>query len=232
MSMFKSFLKVKQKFQRNRDCRELLRFSGASTSQNAQDIFVLSTLGFKREGFFIEFGAADGITFSNTYLLEKRFGWSGIVAEPAKSWHRALEKNRNCIVDHRCVWAASGESIRFIDTSEPLLSTIESFSKSDGRESRSSGEVYTVDTISLLDLLSDHGAPSTVDYLSIDTEGSELEILRNFDFSRYAIRVITVEHNYTSARQEIFHLLSKVGYERRYEGVSGADDWYVLSSAP
>ncbi len=229
--MSKLLLKIRQKFQKNADCREILKFSGASTSQNAQDVFVLSTLGFKREGYFVEFGAADGVKFSNTCLLEKKFGWSGIVAEPAKSWHPALKKNRGCTIDYRCVWSVSGERMNFIDSSQPLLSTLEAFEHSDGRERRSGSDVYTVDSVSLTDLLREHNAPQTIDYLSIDTEGSEFDILRNFDFSTYAIRVITVEHNYTSNRQKIFELLSKLGYERRYEGISGADDWYVLPSA-
>ncbi len=231
MPTSKLLLKIKQKFQRNADCREILKFSGASVSQNSQDVFVLSTLGFKREGFFVEFGAADGIKFSNTYLLEKKFGWSGIVAEPAKSWHPALKKNRGCAIDFRCVWAASGQRMNFIDSSQPLLSTIEAFEHSDGRERRSGGDVYTVESISLADLLREHQAPSKIDYLSIDTEGSEFDILKNFDFGQYTISVITVEHNYTSARQKIFDLLSALGYERRFEGISGADDWYVLPSA-
>lgn len=231
MPMSKLLLKIRQKFQKNADRRELLKFSGASMSQNAQDIFVLSMLGFKWEGFFIEFGAADGVKFSNTCLLEKKFGWSGIVAEPAKSWHPALKKNRGCTIDYRCVWAVSGKRMNFIESSTPLLSTLEAFEHSDGRERRAGSDMYTVESISLTDLLDEHNAPQTIDYLSIDTEGSEFEILQNFDFSKYVIRVITVEHNYTSNRQKIFNLLSNLGYERRFEGISGADDWYVLPSA-
>jgi FkbM family methyltransferase len=229
--MSKLLLKIKQKFQRNADCREILKFSGASTSQNIQDIFVLSTLGFKKEGYFVEFGAADGVKFSNTCLLEKKFDWSGIVAEPAKSWHPALAKNRSCTIDFRCVWTASGESMNFIDSSKPMLSTLEAFEHSDTRERRNGSNIYSVESVSLTDLLREHNAPQMIDYLSIDTEGSEFDILQNFDFSTYAIRVITVEHNYTSNRQKIFGLLSNLGYERRFEGISGADDWYVLPSA-
>src|SRR5215475_12583513 len=61
-----------------------LRLLKDSHSQLRQDIFVLSELNFKRGGFFVEFGAADGLQLSNTYLLEREFGWHGIVAEPAR----------------------------------------------------------------------------------------------------------------------------------------------------
>ena len=69
-----------------------------SKAQLHQDIFVLAEHDFKSAGYFVEFGATNGHDLSNTYLLETQFGWQGIVAEPAKSWHEALKKNRNVIL--------------------------------------------------------------------------------------------------------------------------------------
>lgn len=64
--------------------------------------------------------------------------------------------------------------------------------------------------------------------MSVDTEGSELEILRGFDFGKYDIRIITVEHNGVEPdRSQIFELLSGLGYERRLTALSNFDDWYV-----
>ena len=77
-------------------------------------------------------------------------------------------------------------------------------------------------------MLSKYDAPKKIDYLSIDTEGTELEILSAFDFSKYTIRIITCEHNYTSARGKINKLLIKKGYVRMYQDLSMFDDWYVL----
>ena len=77
-----------------------------------------------------------------------------------------------------------------------------------------------------MDLLIENSAPEYIDYLSIDTEGSELRILKAFDFSKYTFGVITVEHNYTSDRELIYKLLSSAGYTRRFEAVSKWDDWY------
>jgi hypothetical protein len=94
---------------------------------------------------------------------------------------------------------------------------------------RAHGIRYDVPTISLQDLLIKHNAPTLVDYLSIDTEGSEFDILNRFDFERHKFRVITCEHNFTSARDKIFSLLSQNGYERILEGASKQDDWYVLA---
>ena len=80
---------------------------------------------------------------------------------------------------------------------------------------------------SLLDLLAHWNAPRRIDYLSIDTEGSELAILEAFDFSRYEIRLISVEHNHTAQREPILKFLASRGYRRKFEKLSSVDDWYL-----
>ncbi len=85
-------------------------------------------------------------------------------------------------------------------------------------------------TISLSDLLDKYAAPRIVDYLSIDTEGSEYEILNGFNFEKYQFRVITCEHNFAPQRDSIFALLSRHGYQRKFEQWSEFDDWYVQPS--
>ena len=93
------------------DVVNALRNLDKSRSQFRQDLFVLAQLNNRRRGFFVEFGAGDGIDSSNTFLLEKEYGWTGILAEPAKVWHRDLLKNRNAHIDLSCVWSRSSESI-------------------------------------------------------------------------------------------------------------------------
>lgn len=211
------------------DASKALTYLPLSHSQFRQDLFVLSELGWKTGGYFVEFGATDGLHLSNSYLLEREFGWSGIVAEPAKRWHESLVRNRGCHIDTHCVWRKSDESLEFNETEDMGLSTIESFSSVDAHApNRRRGRVYSVTTISLMDLLARYRAPTQIDYLSVDTEGSEFDILSDFDFGRYKISVITVEHNFNPSRQRIFDLLCSHGYERRCEEFSSVDDWYVL----
>jgi hypothetical protein len=90
--------------------------------------------------------------------------------------------------------------------------------------------MYEVETITLGDLLETHAAPRIIDYLSIDTEGSEFEILSNFDFEKRLIRCITCEHNFTANRDKIFKLLSSKGYKRKFVEFSDCDDWYFIGS--
>lgn len=199
-----------------------------SQSQLRQDLFVLSLLNFKSQGFFVEFGATNGIHLSNTYLLEKQYGWRGILCEPGRVWHKELSRNREASIDTECVWKKSGDKIVFNETQQPELSSIFGLDASDQHvEARKKGKTYEVETVSLNDLLMKHGAPRKIDYLSIDTEGSEFDILEAFSFQRYDISVITVEHNYTASREKIERLLSKNGFIKIMEHVSAFDDWYV-----
>lgn len=211
----------------------ILKHAGESRAQLFQDLFVLFWTRGKRDGYFVDVGASDGVTFSNSWLLETGFGWTGILAEPARGWHDQLRKNRRGAVDTRCVWGRSGERLAFRETPDRGLSTVEAFARSDGHaRSRERGETCPVDTVSLNDLLEAHGAPKTVDYLSVDTEGSELTLLNPFDFSKTDIRILTVEHNFTPARDRLRALLESHGYQRVFEKFSRWDDWYVKPDPP
>lgn len=210
---------------------QLVSLMEKSTSQLKQDLFVLAELDFKKNGFFVEFGATNGITLSNSYLLEKEFGWYGIFAEPAKCWHNDLRFNRHCNIETDCVWTESDLTLSFNEVDSAELSTIDVYSSSDlHSESRKDGKLYSVNTITLTDLLDKYNAPNEIDYLSIDTEGSEFEILSKFNFNKYKFKVITCEHAWDEVKREkIFNLLAQHGYLRKYIGLSKWDDWYIKS---
>lgn len=209
----------------------LLKLNTKSKSQFLQDLFVLQQSDHKTGGYFVEFGACDGVAGSNTYNLEKNYGWTGILAEPCRKWWRSLQKNRNVNVDFRCVFNESNLVLDFTETEETMLSTLTKYKHSDGhRDNRQNGVQvqYPVVTVSLNDLLNFYNAPFEIDYMSIDTEGSEYDILSGFDFKKYKIKIITVEHNWTSDRLKLFDLLSTNGYEQVNKNATQCDDWYVL----
>ena len=215
---------------------KVLKYLDKSKSQLGQDIFVAANSDNKKENFFIEFGATDGVTISNTYLLEKELNWKGILIEPASIWHRNLEKNRNCIIDKRCIYYKTGEKLSFLvvqnnQNAEPGLSSLEKYAAngdwaSNLRIKNSKKEI--VETITVDDLLDFYNAPELIDYMSVDTEGSEFDILKSLDFKKRKIKIITVEHNYHKNRAKIKNLLEKNGYLRVYKDLSKFDDWYIL----
>ena len=199
------------------------------TSQLDQEIFALIENDFKRGGYFVEFGATNGIELSNTHVLEKEFGWTGILCEPAKIFHAQLQKNRNCNIEFDCVWGKSGEVLSFHESDMAFLSTVSSLAAMTdaNKNNRLAGKRYDIKTISLEDLLMKYLAPKKIDYLSVDTEGSEYEILSNFNFDAYDIRVITCEHNYMPERENIYKLLTSKGFFRVQTEKSRWDDWYT-----
>ena len=207
---------------------ELVNFFNESKSQILQDLFVILKLNFKTNGFFVEFGATNGLNLSNTYLLEKKLNWNGILVEPSKKFQAELKNNRNCHIDFRCIFNKSGEFILFNEVEEGELSTIHEYSNNDGHSSsRKKGLKYEVETITLESLLVEYNSPNVIDYLSIDTEGSEFDILKDFDFEKFKFKIITVEHNFTENRVKIKDLLESKGYIRVYEKLSKWDDWYI-----
>ena len=200
-----------------------------SRAQILQDLWVCWELGEARNGYFVEFGATDGVTNSNTALLEGEFGWHGILAEPNPAWHTRLRHNRQVDIDQRCLAARTGEQVEFLVVDDPELSTIASYAGGDHfAEVRRRSESISVETVALNDLLDAHDAPKTIDYMSIDTEGSECEILSTFDFHRWRVRLFSIEHNNTDRGPELDELLARHGYRRVFPEFSQWDGWYRL----
>jgi FkbM family methyltransferase len=199
-----------------------------SKAQILQDLWVTFELQEKRGGFFVEFGATNGLTNSNTWLLETQYDWSGILAEPNPVWQDDLSRNRRCTLERRCVYSRSDETVAFLSPSDPELSTVSTAAGFDHfADIRRDAKSFDVETISLDDMLDTHHAPDVIDYMSIDTEGSELEILQHFDFKRREIKLLSIEHNNTPNEQALDCLLTRNGYRRRFPEFSQWDGWYV-----
>ena len=95
------------------------------------------------------------------------------------------------------------------------------------QERNKSGHTWLVDTFSLNDVISKYSKGSQIDYLSKDTGGSELLILENFNFEKYAPKIVTVEHNFSNSQNELDDLLTKNNYRRNVKDVTQFDAWYV-----
>ena len=202
-------------------------------SQDGQDQFVFERLGGKRGGVFLEVGAFDGVTFSNTCALERRFGWTGIAVEPSPTACSLLRSNRSCIVINACI-AASPGIVRYlhIEGAAAMLSGIVSHydARHLGRIEREiqavGGEGRELDMpCHTIDGLARDNDLSRIDYLSVDTEGGELEILESVDFTRLDVNLITVENNYGDPRlrkvlgRSGFRLIAKIARDEVYQHV-------------
>ena len=202
-----------------------------SFSQLEQDLISLLVTNNLKGGYFVEFGAASGTSGSNTYLLEKKFGWAGILAEPARIYRDDLLASRKCHVDFRCVYSESGQYLDFIESKTTMLSTIAGFEKNDSlSEDRKVRKIYQVETVSLNDLLIHYNAPNKINYISIDTEGSELEIVSKLNFDVYTFDFLSIEHNSQSQEYLIENFMDSKGYKRILRNYSQFDSWFVPNS--
>ena len=209
-------------------CRNLDHYQ----SQIFQDVFVLTMLANKRNGYFVEIGVGDGRTLSNTHMLEKQFGWTGLLAEPNPAFHASIRAERSALLDTRAVYATTGERLDFaaFGIGGELSGLTETLRP---RADAGNQQTIQVDTVSLMDLLAHHKAPRVIDYLSVNTEGSEFEILKHLDTSRYLPLTLTVEHNFDAPRLDALKaLLEPMGYRQVLAAFSRFDIWFVHQSVP
>lgn len=197
-------------------------------SQLDQDLWALTDTDWKCGGFFVEIGAFDGVTFSNTLLLEKFFGWRGILAEPNPLMTEHIREARTAPLCVQPVDAVSGREVTmlFVAGAPELSAMKEHASKDNWAAARKDGVPVTQTTVSLNDLLTSYDAPSEIDFVSIDTEGSEPDILSTFDFDRYRVRLFCVEHNDTGSDEITDKIMFARGYERVHRKWSRWDAWY------
>ena len=203
-------------------------------AENGQDFFVLDRTAYKEHGFFVDIGAADGITGSNTFILEKFYKWSGICVDPNPVFMQSLFNCRDSSVSTLCVYSETGKILPFkicTDNNQffgwNFRSGLKSHISSIDQEIDKSFSTINVLTISLNDLLHLYNTPTDIDYISLDTEGSEYDILKTFNFEKYNVKCFTVEHAFTENRQSIYDLLIKNNYTRVNVDQSGQEDWYV-----
>ncbi|MGV0961459.1 MAG: FkbM family methyltransferase [Limnohabitans sp.] len=210
--------------------KSALQLLPASKGEIFQDLFAALCIGQDTPGFFVEFGATNGLNGSNTWLLEKELGWKGILAEPGRGWHASLTGNRNCTIETDCVWIHTGQELEFTQANDAGFSTISSYAGKDRHSRhRENGQTYLVKTVSLHDMLTRANAPRAIDYISIDTEGSEFDILSHFPFGVWDISVLTIEHNFREERGAMHALLTGNGFVRVLTEQSRFDDWYVAA---
>ena len=200
-----------------------------SQRETRQDIHVVDFFKGKTGGYFVDVGAYDGITMSNSYLLEKRLGWGGVCVEPDPLAFQTLKTIRDQSVTKMFCCAAfddSGAELEFVQASKSrgllsgLVKTIDKY------QDVLTDTKIKVPTMGLTKILDEAGAPSVMDYLSLDTEGSEFVILRALDMQKYKFRFVSVEHNFVYPKRALIRgLMERSGYVYIIE--NNWDDYYI-----
>ena len=162
--------------------------------QELQDMYAFLYFNGKRSGFYIDIGAFEGVTISNTLALEK-LGWNGICVEPIPEIYQNLIKNRKC----DCVNAAiydEEKQVEFIQTIAGRSGAVKSMSEKVFKAAENEGIVkYLSITPITFNKLMEKYDIEYIDFLSIDVEGAELNVLTSIDFNKYKFGLITIENN-------------------------------------
>ena len=205
--------------------RFILKNIKLSNSQLFQDLFVFYYSGFKRGGFFIEIGVGNGKDISNTLFLEREKNWKGLLCEADSRMIKKIKMNRKCKLIALPVTRVCRKRVKFFENlKDPYQSSSSSNLKNYYR-------IKYSNSICINHLLVKNHAPKNIDYMSIDTEGSEYDIIKNVNFNKWKIKIITIEHNFDNIKKKnIYKFLTKNNYKRLHSNISYMDDWYVLKS--
>jgi FkbM family methyltransferase len=175
--------------------------------QKGQDRWVIQeVLPWKRRGFFLDLAAADGVTHSNTLVLEKWFGWRGICIEPNPAFFAELKARRRCAVEPSVV-SDRRERIRFRVDNGQLGGVVADDTDNNERvrgDQLARAEIIELEAMPLNEILERHNAPRTIDYFSLDVEGCEERIISSLDFRRYEFRCLTVERPTPRVNEVLF----------------------------
>ena len=190
-------------------------------SQHNQDQFLNEHIfNNKKEGVFLDIGAYDGIEGSNSYFFEKELGWKGICFEPIPKLYQRLKENRKCISINAAAWKEDTEkTFRLIEGySEMLSGIVDCYDQKHinriEQESREQNQKITDVPVKCLDInkiLEQYGMYH-IDFLSIDVEGSEFEILKHLNTDVFEIDYIVCENNYNDT--SIVEMMKDKGYKR------------------
>lgn len=209
-----------------------------SSSQLGQDLWVIDTMKYKKNGYFVDLGALDGLTHSNTLMLENKYSWSGICVEANPYVFPKLSSNRNCMCVNSLLDSTDNNYKEFHCADE--LSFVENPNRAIQLEQlklllkQRNMEYHSVflKTRSISKILEIYNAPYVIDYLSIDIEGMEYDILKTFPFDEYHINLITVEHNAPHIGSEYRNKIKELLESNDFEFVKGNDDIHNWGHGP
>ena len=181
------------------DCEKIFFWNEKYFSQSGQDK-IIKEFFFKnkKNGFFVEIGAFDGIQGSNCYHFEKFLNWDGIAIEPSRIQFEKLKKNRKCKILNEAV-SHEIKEVEFVEVIEGLtqMSGINDNFYQRNMKIITKNERSKTQSINLKTITFEQAVPKNtdIDYLSIDIEGGEMDLLNSINFNDNDIKVISLENN-------------------------------------
>jgi len=201
-------------FKLNLEREEKITFHG----QLNQDMFAYLYFKGKRNGFYVDIGANDGKTGSNTLLFEE-LGWDGVCIEPLPEVYNTLIQNRKCKCYNVAISDKNEDEVEFIRASGAEMLSGLSSEMSEAHKQRivnenAKMEKITVKTKTLDAVIQEVNRGGYIDFLSIDVEGAEISILKSIDFTKYKFGLITLESNkeVKGEEQQIKDFMDSKGY--------------------
>jgi len=168
--------------------------SRQSFSQEGEDLVIDRLLEGKRNGFYVEVGCHHPFRFSNTYFFYLR-GWRGVCIDPLPGTKALFSQKRpRDIAIEKGVSLLKGK-MKYFMFNEPALNTFDEniAQERDGLKGYKINKTVEIETDSLGAILNENSAPETIDFLSVDVEGMDLQVLRSNDWKKFRPKIIVAE---------------------------------------
>lgn len=171
-----------------------MRLAQRSYAQEGEDRMLMRYFGAKPDGFYVDVGAHHPFRFSNTQLFYE-MGWRGINVDAMPGSMDAFRRSRRRDVNLEVGVGETAAIARFFVFNEPALNTFdEATAQKHSIEPWRIERTVDVAVRPLSDILSEHlPRGRSIDFLSIDVEGRDLQVLRSNDWSKFRPRVVLAE---------------------------------------
>ena len=198
-------------------------------SQFGEDKFLAEIFNNKTNGVCVEIGANDGINDSTSYFFEK-LGWTSILIEPNPILCQKIREIRNSILYECAASSSDGTTLLYVAEGAERSHGVSTISNDKETHNRIKNYGFTtkpiqVNTRTLDNILIDAKLNSQIDFISIDVEGHELEVLNGFSIEMWKPTILIIEDNSNFEDTSVSDHLKELGYVKFMR--TGVNDWYA-----
>ena len=194
------FLQKPQKIRSSINKKSRIKPSSRYFNETFNDRWIIEyVFPGKRNGYFLEAGAANGRIASSCYLLERKLGWNGICIEPHPAFVDLIPQNRPKSIHEAVCLSDRHETVSFVIAEgeigpyfSGIKQNLEEY-KWEGEKIVEKGQQIELPAVPLVEILRKHHAPKVIDYAALDIEGSELKVIESFPWNEYQFSALSVE---------------------------------------